>query len=48
MVQRAAAVSIAYSVFTRTVGNADDYFEHEDFLDIFDFNTQAEIERAHV
>ena len=21
--------------------NADDYFEHEDFLDIFDFNTQA-------
>ena len=39
--KRAAAVSIAYSVFTRTVGNADDYFEHEDFLDIFDFNTQA-------
>lgn len=34
--KRAAAVSIAYSVFTRTVGNADDYFEHEDFLDIFD------------
>lgn len=32
--KRAAAVSIAYSVFTRTVGNADDYFEHEDFLDI--------------
>lgn len=24
--KRAAAVSIAYSVFTRTVGNADDYF----------------------
>ena len=23
------------------MGNADDYFEHEDFLDIFDFNTQA-------
>lgn len=39
--KRAAAVSIAFSVFTRTVGNADDYFEHEDFLDIFDFNTQA-------
>ena len=39
--KRAAAVSIAYSVFTRTVANADDYFEHEDFLDIFDFNTQA-------
>ena len=38
--KRAVAVSIAYSVFTRTVGNADDYFEHEDFLDIFDFNTQ--------
>ena len=39
--KRAAAVSIAFYVFTRTVGNADDYFEHEDFLDIFDFNTQA-------
>ena len=39
--KKAAAVSIAFSVFIRTVGNADDYFEHEDFLDIFDFNTQA-------
>ena len=39
--KRAAATSIAYTVFTRTVGSADDYFEHEDFLDIFDFNTQA-------
>lgn len=39
--KRAAATSTAYTVFTRTVGSADDYFEHEDFLDIFDFNTQA-------
>ena len=39
--KRAAAVRLAYSVFTRTVGNADNYFEPEDFLNIFDFNTQA-------
>ncbi len=39
--KRAAATSIAYCVDTRAVGNADDYFDHEDFLDIFDFNTQA-------
>ena len=39
--KRAASTSIAYSVFSRTMGNADDYFDHEDFLDIFDFNTQA-------
>ncbi len=39
--KRAAATSIAYCVDTRAVGNADEYFDHEDFLDIFDFNTQA-------
>lgn len=37
--KRAAAVSIAYSVFTRTVGNADDYFEHEDFMDILSYDS---------
>ena len=39
--KRAASTSIAYAVFTRTLGNADDYLTHEDFLDVFDFNTQA-------
>ena len=29
--KRAASTSIAYSVFSRTMGNADDYFDHEDF-----------------
>ena len=36
----AAATSIAYTLLTRTSVEADQYFEHEDFLDIFDFNTQ--------
>ena len=37
--QSAAAVSIAYSLISRCGLEADDRFEHEDFLSIFDFNT---------
>ena len=37
--QSAAAVSIAYSLMSRCGLEADDRFEHEDFLSIFDFNT---------
>ena len=37
--QSAAAVSIAYSLMSRCGLEADDHFEHEDFLSIFDFNT---------
>ena len=37
--QSAAAVSIAYSLMSRCGFEADDRFEHEDFLSIFDFNT---------
>ena len=37
--QSAAAVSIAYSLRSRCGLEADDRFEHEDFLSIFDFNT---------
>ena len=37
--QSAAAVSIAYSLMSRCELEADDRFEHEDFLSIFDFNT---------
>lgn len=36
----AAAISIAYTLYSRCTDNPDDYFEHEDFLDIFDFNTR--------
>ena len=27
-------------IYSRCVANPDEYFEHEDFLDIFDFNTR--------
>ena len=37
--QSAAAVSIAYLLISRCGLEADDRFEHEDFLSIFDFNT---------
>ena len=37
--QSAVAVSIAYSLMSRCGLEADDRFEHEDFLSIFDFNT---------
>jgi N12 class adenine-specific DNA methylase len=35
----AAAVSITYAVLSRCGLEPDEYFEHEDFLSIFDFNT---------
>ena len=38
--RRAAATSIAYSLYSRCTDDPDSYFEHEDFLDIFDFNTR--------
>ena len=38
--RNAATVSITYALYSRCCGNPDDYFEHEDFLDIFDFNTR--------
>ena len=37
--RRAAATSIAYCLYSRCTDDPDSYFEHEDFLDIFDFNT---------
>ena len=37
--RNAATISITYALYYRCCGNPDDYFEHEDFLDIFDFNT---------
>lgn len=38
--RNAATTSIAYALYSRCVDNPDDFFEHEDFLDIFDFNTR--------
>ena len=37
--RNAAAVSITYSLLSRCGLEPDEHFEHEDFLDIFDFNT---------
>ena len=41
--RNAAAVSIAYTLYSRCVENPDEYFEHEDFLDIFDFSTRQTV-----
>jgi len=37
--RNAAAVSITYALMSRCGLEPDEYFEHEDFLSIFDFNT---------
>ncbi|MVB11430.1 hypothetical protein CAFE_21450 [Caprobacter fermentans] len=37
--RNAASVSITYAVLSRCGLEPDEYFEHEDFLSIFDFNT---------
>ena len=39
--RNAAEVSITYSLFSRCGLEPDDYFEHEDFMSVFDFNTPA-------
>ncbi len=41
--KNAATVSITYALFSRCFGNPDDYFEPEDFINVFDFNTQAAV-----
>ncbi len=38
--ENAATVSIAYTLMKRCGLNPNEFFEHEDFLSIFDFNTQ--------
>ncbi len=39
----AAAVSTTYAVLSRCGLEPDEYFEHEDFLSIFDFNTPSTV-----
>lgn len=41
--ENAATVSIAYTLMKRCGLNTENYFEHEDFLPIFDFNTSAAV-----
>jgi hypothetical protein len=37
--REAATVSVSYMLLSRCGMNPDEYFEHEDFLSVFDFNT---------
>lgn len=39
----AVANSVSYTIYSRCFGNSDDYFEHEDFLNVFDFNTRQTV-----
>ena len=39
----AATVSIAYALMSRCGLNTEQYFQHEDFMPIFDFNTPATV-----
>lgn len=41
--RNAATVSITYSLLSRCELEPGDYFEHEDFLSVFDFNTPATV-----
>jgi len=41
--RNAAAVSITYALMSRCGLEPDNYFEHEDFLSIFDFNTPSTV-----
>ena len=41
--RNAAAVSTAYTIMSRCGLNPADFFEHEDFLSVFDFNTRDTI-----
>lgn len=41
--RRAAETSIKYMLLTRCVEDVGSYFEPEDFMDVFDFNTQGAV-----
>lgn len=39
----AVSTSVAYSLFSRCIDRPEEYFQPEDFLDVFDFNTRPAI-----
>ena len=41
--KKAVANSVSYAMYSRLVENPDNYFEHEDFLNVFDFNTRQTV-----
>ena len=40
--KNAVANSVSYTMYCRFVESPDNYFEHEDFQKVFDFNTQTD------
>lgn len=41
--RRAVSTSVTYALYTRCVENPDEYFEHDDFKNVFDFNTRQTV-----
>ena len=41
--KKAVTASVTYAMYTRCDMNPDDYFEHEDFMNVFDFNTRQTV-----
>ena len=41
--QTAVANSVSYTMYSRLTENPDNYFEHEDFQNVFDFNTRQTV-----
>ena len=39
----AVANSVSYAMYSRLAGNPDDYFDHEDFVNVFEFNTRQTV-----
>ena len=41
--RRAVSTSVTYALYSRCVENPDEYFEHDDFKNVFDFNTRQTV-----
>lgn len=41
--RRAVSTSVTYALYTRCADNPDEYFEHDDFKNVFDFNTRQTV-----
>ena len=41
--KKAVAASVAYTMYCRLSDDPDSYFEHDDFLNVFDFNTRQTV-----
>ena len=41
--RRAVAISVSYAMYSRCTDSPDDYFEQEDFANVFDFNSRQAV-----